>query len=226
MGNLQYKNAIASGDNRAAVMNVGVGVRGVALPQLRSVVFSYHASRFLPRVVLLSHHALLVIASRVSQTHVGIYNTETQSLTDDNRAAVMNVAVGVGGVALPLLQRRVFLPRVVLLSHHALLVIASRVSQTHVGIYNTETQSRNGDNHAVMMNVGGVALPLLRSVVFSYHASRFLPRVVFSYHASRFLPRVVLLITRCWFLLRECHRHMWEFTTQKRNRAAVTIAQR
>ena len=60
---------------------------------------------FLPRVVLLSHHALLVIASRVSQTHVGIYNTETQSLTDDNRAAVMNV--GVGGVALPLLQRRV-----------------------------------------------------------------------------------------------------------------------
>ena len=111
-------------------------------------------------------------------------------------------------------------------SHYALLVIASRVSQTHVGIYNTETQSRNGDNHAVMMNVGGVALPLLRSVVFSYHASRFLPRVVFSYHASRFLPRVVLLITRCWFLLRECHRHMWEFTTQKRNRAAVTIAQR
>ena len=75
----------------------------------------------------------------------------------------------------------------------------------------------SGDNRAAVMNVGvgvrGVALPQLRSVVFSYHA-------------SRFLPRVVLLITRCWFLLRECHRHMWDFTTQKRNRAAVTIAQR
>jgi hypothetical protein len=124
------------------------------------------------------------------------------SLTDDNRAAVINVGVGVGGVALPLLQRRVFLPRVVLLSHHALLVIASRVSQTHVGIYNTGTQSRNGDNHAVMMNVGvgvgGVALPQLRSVVFSYHASCFLttrrvflPRVAFLTTRRLFLPRVV-----------------------------------
>jgi hypothetical protein len=89
------------------MMNVGVG--GVAMPQLRSVVFSYHASRFLPRVVLLSHHALLVIASRVSQTHVGIYNTETQSRNDDNRATMMNVGVGVGGVALQQLRSVVFL---------------------------------------------------------------------------------------------------------------------
>ena len=51
----------------------------------------------------------------------------------------------------------------------------------------------------VGVGVGGVALPLLRSVVFSYHASCF------------------YLITRCWLLLRECHRHMWEFTTQERN---------
>jgi hypothetical protein len=134
--------------------------------------------------------------------------------------------VGVGGVALPQLQRRVFLPRVVLLSHHALLVIASRVSQTHVGIYNTGTQSRNGDNHAVMMNVGGVALPQLRSVVFSYHASCFLTTRRVSYHASSFLT------TRCWLLLRECLRHIWEIYntgTQSRsgdNRATMTIAQR
>jgi hypothetical protein len=152
------------------------------------------------------------------------------SLTDDNRAAVINVGVGVGGVALPLLQRRVFLPRVVLLSHHALLVIASRVSQTHVGIYNTGTQSRNGDNHAVMMNVGvgvgGVALPQLRSVVFSYHASCFLTTRRVSYHASCFLT------TRRASISSRVVGHIWEIYnigTQSRsgdNRATMTIAQR
>ena len=64
-----------------------------------------------------------------------------------------------------------------------------------MGIYNTGTQSLTDDNRPAVINVGvgvgGVALPLLRSVVFSYHASRFLPRVVFSYHASCFSLRVV-----------------------------------
>ena len=106
-------------------------------------------------------------------------------------------------------------------SYHALLVIASRVSQTHVGIYNTETQSRNGDNHAVMMNVGGVALPLLRSVVFSYHASRFLPRVAFlTTRRASFSSRVV---GYCFASVTDTY---GKFTTQERNRAAVTIAQR
>jgi uncharacterized membrane protein YbaN (DUF454 family) len=143
-----------------------------------------------------SHYALLVIASRVSQTHVGIYNTETQSRNGDNHAVMMNVGVGVGGVALPQLQRRVFLPRVAFLttrraSHHALLVIASRVSQTHVG----NLQYRNAMslchiraaviNVGVGVGVGGVALPQLRSVVVSYHAS------CFPTTRRLFLPRVV-----------------------------------
>jgi hypothetical protein len=65
---------MASGDNHAAMMNVGVGVcvGGVALPQLRSVVFSYHA--------------LLVIASRVSQTHVGNLQHKNAMASGDNRA--------------------------------------------------------------------------------------------------------------------------------------------
>jgi hypothetical protein len=65
----------------------------------------------------------------------------------DNHAAMMNV--GVGGVALPQLQRRVFLPRVVF-SYHASLVIASRVSQTHVGNLQHKNAMASGDNRAPM----------------------------------------------------------------------------
>jgi hypothetical protein len=128
-----------------------------------------------------------------------------------------------------LTTRRVFLPRVVF-SYHALLVIASRVSQTHVGNLQYKNAMASGDNRAAVINVGvgvgGVALPQLRSVVFSYHASCFLTTRRVSYHASSFLT------TRCWLLLRECLRHIWEIYntgTQSRsgdNRATVTIAQR
>ena len=128
-----------------------------------------------------------------------------------------------------LTTRRVSLPRVVF-SYHALLVIASRVSQTHVGNLQYKNAMASGDNRAAVINVGvgvgGVALPQLRSVVFSYHASCFLTTRRVSYHASSFLT------TRCWLLLRECLRHIWEIYntgTQSRsgdNRATVTIAQR
>jgi uncharacterized membrane protein YbaN (DUF454 family) len=164
-----------NGDNHAVMMNVGVGVGGVALPQLQRRVF-------LPRVAFLttrraSHHALLVIASRVSQTHVGNLQYRNAMSLCHIRAAVINVGVGVGvgGVALPQL-------RSVVVSYHALLVIASRVSQTHVGNLQYKNAMASGDNRAAVMNVGvgvrGVALPQLRSVVFSYHASCFSLRVV------------------------------------------------
>jgi hypothetical protein len=57
--------------------------------------------------------------------------------------------------------------------------LTTRMSQTHVGIYNTGTQSPTGDIRAAVMNVGvgGVALPQLRSVGVSYHASCFSPRL-------------------------------------------------
>ncbi len=124
-------------------MNVAVGVGGVALPLLRSVVFSYHASCFLTTRRLFLPRVVGYCFASVSDTY-GKFTTQKR-----NRAAVINVGVGVGGVALPQLGSVVFsyhasrfLPRVVLLITRCWLVIASRVSQTHVGIYNTETQCR------------------------------------------------------------------------------------
>ena len=129
-----------------------------------------------------------------------------------------------------LTTRRVSLPRVVF-SYHALLVIASRVSQTHVGNLQYKNAMASGDNRAAVINVGvgvgGVALPQLRSVVFSYHASCFLTTRRVSYHASSFLTTRRLFLPRvvgyCFASVSDTY---GKFTTQERNRAAVTIAQR
>jgi|688.fasta_scaffold206088_2 uncharacterized membrane protein YbaN (DUF454 family) len=131
------------------MMNVGVGVGGVALPQLCSVVFSYHASRFLPRVVC-------SIAKR-------LYQTDTFSNLQHTNAMARAALMIVGGVAPPQLCSVVF-------SYHASRFLPRVVCSIAKRLYQTDTfsnlQHTNAMARAALMIVGGVAPPQLCSVAF------------------------------------------------------------